>query len=316
MQDLGLLSEGLWSIAHGVSADGNVIVGDNRTSTGYRGFRWTNATGMQDLGVMSDGVGAKAYGISANGNVIVGENRTSQGYQAFRWTAETGMQGIGYLNGGQYSRAYNISADGNVVIGVSTGAAIPGQRSFRWTAIGGMQEIGIFTGGRSSYALGISADGSVIVGESDSSNGWRAYRWTDAGGMKDLGDMQSGMSSEADGVSPDGTVVVGSIYSNTISQSFIYDTFSNQMQSLQNILLYQNAKGINNWSNLDYSLAITGDWTNGFNIVGKGTINGQQHAFLVTGLTSTVPEPSSWIMGMISASVMTHFTRKQLNQCV
>jgi probable HAF family extracellular repeat protein len=83
MQDLGTLG-GIESEAHGVSADGSVVVGWADNAAGqWRAFRWTAAGGMEDLNItyahlLTDG--SKLYGanaISPDGRYIVG-----QGYNA------------------------------------------------------------------------------------------------------------------------------------------------------------------------------------------------------------------------------------------
>lgn len=66
MQDLGTLG-GAESLAYGVSADGQAIVGISRDAQGrWQGFRWTQAGGMQPLGQMT------ARSVSADGKLVVG----------------------------------------------------------------------------------------------------------------------------------------------------------------------------------------------------------------------------------------------------
>jgi probable HAF family extracellular repeat protein len=196
------------SEAHGVSANGSVVVGVARNAAGQqRAFRWTAAGGMQDLGTLPGSDESWAWGVSADGSVVVGEAWNAAGqYRAFRWTASGGMQDLGTL-GGNRSGAYGVSADGSVVVGVASNAAGQ-QRAFRWTASGGMQDLGTLGGDR-SLALGVSADGSVVVGWARNAAGQgHAFRWTAARGMQDLGTL-GGDWSLAWGVSADGSVVVG-----------------------------------------------------------------------------------------------------------
>jgi len=195
------------SSAHGVSADGSVVVGWARNAAGQaRAFRWTAAGGMQNLGTLPGGGWSEALGVSADGSVVVGvaENTAGKG-RAFRWTAAGGMQDLGTL-GGDGSWAFGVSADGSVVVGWAR--AVGRWRAFRWTAAGGMQDLGTL-GGRSSRAHAVSADGSVVVGWARNAAGQaRAFRWTAAGGMQNLGTL-GGDWSGARGVSADGSVVVG-----------------------------------------------------------------------------------------------------------
>jgi probable HAF family extracellular repeat protein len=72
MQDLGTLG-GRESEAHGVSADGSVVVGSAHNAAGQRhAFRWTAAGGMQNLGTLPGGCCSSAWGVSADGSVVVG----------------------------------------------------------------------------------------------------------------------------------------------------------------------------------------------------------------------------------------------------
>lgn len=81
------------SEANGVSADGSVIVGKSGTAQNatYRGFRWTQATGMQTIEqwLTSAGVNvaqglstADARGVSADGTVVVGQLSNNRAFIA------------------------------------------------------------------------------------------------------------------------------------------------------------------------------------------------------------------------------------------
>jgi probable HAF family extracellular repeat protein len=209
MTDLGIFAGGSNSNAHGVSADGFVVVGNGNISGSWsHASRWTSS-GMTDLGTLPGGTYSYASGVSADGSVIVGESGSSAGSRAFLWTS-SGMTDLGTLSGGSSSSAKGVSADGYVVVGYSSTSS--GNRAFRWT-LSGMMNLGTLGGGSNSMAHEISADGSVIVGESGITGGYsRAFRWTTIGGMINLGTFIGGNLSTAYGVSEDGSVVVG--YSN------------------------------------------------------------------------------------------------------
>lgn len=196
-------------IAHGVSADGAVVVGraavpdPDRTAA----FRWTAADGMTTLGQLPNGAldWYYAYATSADGAVVVGfSHGPSNPYRAFRWTAADGMVDLD-VSGGM---ARAVSANGSVVVVSPSGPSGP---SYRWTADDGAVGIGLLPGGSYSLGQGISADGTVIVGSGSRGNDTEAFRWTAEGGMVGLGDLPGGtFDSRASGVSADGTVVVGS----------------------------------------------------------------------------------------------------------
>ena len=209
---LGTLG-GSWSEAHGVSADGSVVVGAAyNASNGDRAFRWTPSGGMDDLGTLG-GNFSEARGVSADGSVVVGsaQNASAQN-RAFRWTPSGGMQDLGTL-GGDRSWAYDVSADGSVVVGWAQNAS-GRSRAFRWTPSGGMQDLG--TLGGDSAARSVSADGRVVVGWAFNASGWeRAFRWTPSGGMEDLNAIAIGLTAGsrlevASGISPNGRYIVGS----------------------------------------------------------------------------------------------------------
>jgi probable HAF family extracellular repeat protein len=208
----------------GVSADGQVVVGQSASSAGTEAFRWTAETGMVGLGDLPGGIFySEATGISADGMVIAGRSSSTRGAEAFRWTTAAGMVPLGDLPGGRFaSAAYAVSADGSTVVGESA-SALSGEyhEAFRCTAATGLVPLGDLPGGDfRSDAQAVSADGSVVVGSSVSATGWEAYRWTETTGMVGLGDFPGGYTNSLGfGVSADGSVVVGRGYSGVFDLS-------------------------------------------------------------------------------------------------
>ena len=91
MVGLGTLPGGtgeFFSVASGVSADGNTIIGRSGTGNGFQVFIWTADGGMQNLNdvLISQGVDLQGYdlreafGISDDGTKIVGIARNGDGY--------------------------------------------------------------------------------------------------------------------------------------------------------------------------------------------------------------------------------------------
>lgn len=201
MQNLGTL--GGSSSAQGVSADGNVVVGESVPSGGSQAhaFRWTATGGMTDLGTFG-GASSSALAASADGSVVVGWAENGQGQdRAFRWTAAGGLQDLGP------GTAHGVSADGSVVVGVLVNAQ-GNSRAFRWTATAGRVDLGTL-GGAQSGARGVSYDGNTVVGWAQDNLGTKAFRWTAQGGMEDLGRVQGGIYFQANAVSGDGQTAVG-----------------------------------------------------------------------------------------------------------
>lgn len=202
---------GVFSVAHGVSANGRVTVGEAMGGSGTEAVRFTRNDGLSALGDLSGGQFlSNARSVSDDGETIIGLASSASGFEAFRWTTADGMVGLGDLAGGDFdSQGVRVSADGTTVVGHSVG--VSGREAFRWTASEGMVGLGDLSGGLfASYAAGVSADGAVVVGFSTSVSGQEAFRWTASDGMVGLGDLPGGsFTSLANDVSADGSVVVG-----------------------------------------------------------------------------------------------------------
>jgi probable HAF family extracellular repeat protein len=172
------------SQAHGVSADGSVIVGYGTGASNHpHAVIWSGQSLPQPLSVPSGVLRSEANAVSANSSVVVGYMEFGQSSgtvthaEAFRWTADLGMTSLGDLPGGRrYSVAHDISADGSVVVGSSDALRDDGHNTraaFYWTAPTGMLDLhdllvanGVtnLAGWRLSEARGVSADGLTIVG--------------------------------------------------------------------------------------------------------------------------------------------------------
>lgn len=221
-QGLGFLPGGApESFAHGVSADGSVVVGDRRSGEDQGAFRWTEASGVVGLGHLPTfpewSPKSAAFGVSADGSIVVGDSSSGAGVQQpIRWEGDT-KTGLGDLPLGElHSGARAISADGAVIVGFGNSAQ--GQEAFRWTASDGMVGLGDLPGGTvSSIALAVSADGSVIVGNGRTDLGTEAFIWDAVHGMRRLQsvlgagglDLTGWTLTSARGISADGLTIVG-----------------------------------------------------------------------------------------------------------
>jgi probable HAF family extracellular repeat protein len=222
-QPLGDLAGGpCESMALGVSADGNTIVGQGAPrwpdgdDFGWEALRWTDGGGMTGLGSLAGWPATTATGVSGDGSVVSVTARYGnygERSRACRWTAATGLQNLGTLGGApgnQWSYTAGASADGTTIVGGSTSST--GTQAFRWTETGSMEGLGYLSDTSTSYATGVSADGQVIVG-----NGYstfpEAFRWTPTEGMVGLGRPLGADGTSAWAVSLDGMVIVGDISS-------------------------------------------------------------------------------------------------------
>ncbi|MCA9283344.1 MAG: hypothetical protein KDA30_15045 [Phycisphaerales bacterium] len=222
MVELGTVSgtEGAFSNAHAVSANGQYIAGTSATLSGFDMFRWDQTDGMMSVG------GFEGRGVSNDGMVVVGFESIGGGnYEATRWAPDEGALGLGFLSGvtGD-SRAYGVTPDGQFIVGSSSSAAAgAGNReAYRYTEVGGMvglgstdPEAGVF----STEALATNIDASVIVGYEQIVGDNEAFAtiWTEATGMVRLDDFLEGFGIDlfginllqATGVSADGRTIVG-----------------------------------------------------------------------------------------------------------
>lgn len=216
MVGLGNLG-GLWSSAWDVSADGTVVVGESKTSSGNnRAFRWTLEEGMVGLGNPTSETAATA--VSADGSIIVGNIGKSSG---FRWTESSGMEIFTYG-----ANVMEISADGSVIVGMKR-ASSGYSEAFQWTEDKGIQFLGDLPGGGPfSRAEATSADGSVIVGWASTQPigspvaYYDAFIWDADHGMRNLTDVlrnEYGLDlpiqilGAAKAISDDGLIIAGNL---------------------------------------------------------------------------------------------------------
>jgi probable HAF family extracellular repeat protein len=188
MVGLGTLGGAVYaSEAWGVSGDGNVVVGESRSSAmggADEAFRWTEATGMVGLGDLAGGGNwTEARAVSRDGSVVVGSSGSSLGGEAFRWTEAGGMVGLGILSGNDYSTATAVNRDGSVVVGYNENGDLEVEEAFRWSAATGMLSLAdwlarsgyTLTGWSDTLAYGVNDDGDIVVGVGTSANGREAF---------------------------------------------------------------------------------------------------------------------------------------------
>lgn len=157
--------------AYGISADGQVMVGNGEGPYADEAFRWTLQGGIEGLGFLPGGDASTALAVSADGSVVVGYSTTSAGQEAFRWTSTEGMVGLGDLSGGAIgSVAHGVSFDGSIVVGAGTTAS--GEEACIWVN-GTLSNLKTFltdnygldlSGWTLTAAKLVSSDGKTIVG--------------------------------------------------------------------------------------------------------------------------------------------------------
>lgn len=255
--------------AHGISADGRVIVG----GWNYRPFRWTPQEGLVTLG----DVGGSALDVSADGSIVVGSRGTGVDH-AFRWNADDGfldLETFGGVDG--ISRANAVSDDGKCIVGRSMTPA-GNYRAFRWTKNEGLRGLGSLSDGP-SVANGVSYDGRVVVGQT-SAHGRRAFAWTAKSGMQLLPSLQRPTTTAMD-VSDDGNVIVGQAESPFGDAGCIWT--DGEPRYLSDLLQNEYGIDLTGWFILREITACSGDGTK---LVGSG-----HFGLWRIGFVATIPPP-------------------------
>jgi hypothetical protein len=208
------------TIAHGVSYDGQVIVGNRFDPRAVQeAFRWTASGGLVGLGFPSpahvgDFDSSSAQVISADGETVFGDSSSSS---PFRWTAGDGMSPFPL-------GVQAMSADGSVLVGTRITIGFNSE-AFRWTETTGAIGLGDLPGGdNQSLGMAVSANGEVVVGQSAGPESSEAFRWTSQGGIHSLGDMPGGdVDSRATAVSPLGEIAFGTSQTQSGQVAFVWD---------------------------------------------------------------------------------------------
>jgi probable HAF family extracellular repeat protein len=303
--DLGVFHTGSSSQGQALNAIGQVA-GYADLAGGYvaHGFLWSERTGLVDLGSIPPSSNfSAAQAINSFGDIVgYSVYDQNQDAHAVLWNHGTILD-LGTLPGGTISQANGINDLGQIT-GFSNGAVTEPQ-AFLWAKHSGMRNLGTLPGGYYSQGLAINIHGEV-VGFSNSNGVWYGFLWNEVDGMQKL----PGPSASANGINDLGEVVGGAGASpramlwhndkhhtaedlgvltgtgwssafaiNDLSQvvgrsgfvAFLW-TQDKGMQDLNTLI-----PGNSGWSlSLPTSINVLGQ------ITGQGTINGEQHGFLLT----------------------------------
>lgn len=285
-QNLGILYGYKNSVAGDINALGQVV-GASYTMGGSRAesqaFFWQSGTGgMIGLGFLPGDDSSWAGGINDSGQVA-GTSYVSEAGStdhAFVWSSSTGMIGLGSLPGHTSATASDLNNQGQVV-GNSYGSA--GENSghaFLWEPGGGMTDLGTLPDYPSSIAYAVNDAVQIVVNAYDGaydvtswfSKGY-ATLWEGGAGLLRLGSLPGYDYSLGRDINNQGHVV-GYAYA-------LGDP------ALKTAFVWQRKQGMTDLNSLipansGWVLKEAFEINDNGQIIGVGTLNGEDHSFLLT----------------------------------
>ncbi len=267
MTDLGSFG-GADNRAFAVGMDGKVYGYAQNAGGVQRGFSWDNGV-LTDIGsvVAGDAVNVSA----ANGpGVLAGTTTTGGAALGFTMTGGV-MTLLPALAGAPLpatSAAYDINDTGRVV--GAAGWIYGGTRAFRTDAGGALVSLGTL-GANDSTATAINASGQVVGYSTATNNETHAFIFNDGTGMTDLGILPGGDDARAWGMNDAGDAVGTADIVATAQQRATLWPAGGAIKDLNNLIPL----------NSGWVLEEARDINNSGDIVGFGTIGGQQRAFLL-----------------------------------
>jgi probable HAF family extracellular repeat protein len=234
---------------------------------------WEDEGRVLDLGTLDktcyDSCNSYAHAISDNGLVVGGSDLPPRdSFHAFLWNEESGMTDLGTVKY-DTSNALAVNLRAGVAGWVSTLAT--GTNAFFWTPREGMRDLGTLKCATSQWSIAFGINNfNQVVGLSACTGGDHAFLWTKAKGMRDLGVLGQDTDSGALAIDDNGQIV-GWSGSNTYLRAFIWSHHEG-MRDLNDFIAPNSGWVLNSANGINILGQITG----------RGTINGQSHAFLLT----------------------------------
>jgi probable HAF family extracellular repeat protein len=276
MQDLKNLPGFDSGAGYVVNDSGDVVGYSANTQTGVtHGVLWPQSGGIIDLGTLPGGNGYSVADAITSKGVIVGESVVSNGdVHAVLWTKSGGTYHIhdeGHVPKAPYTYPYDINENLQV-----TGIAYFNQAGTRYHAFlwsnSRWQDRTPLPGGKNSYGSWINNSG-VIAGASTSAkypNGVTVY-WDATGKIHLVGTLPGGDASYAGFITDSGEILGQSTVPGGDNHAFIW-TKKKRMRDLNNLIP----------KNSGWVLHHAASVNTAGQIVGYGTINGEDHGFLLT----------------------------------
>ena len=198
IQSLGDFTEGYWSRAFAVSADGQVVSGISYLLDGSRrAFRWTSTGGLSDLGAIADAFDNGATALSQDGRVAAGFS----GSEGFRWTESGGLQNLGHIGANLLNTPLGANHDGSVLVGYD--ATVP----FIWRATAGLSALPLLPNLSTGIAGAVTPDARFIAGNQSR----HLVRWNGTTPVS-LGNFSTDLAVNASAISSEGTVIGGRLF--------------------------------------------------------------------------------------------------------
>jgi len=279
MQDLGVLAGGVESVAASINDNGQVVGTSYDINQNPQAFLWDSGT-FSPLGTLG---GSFSYGEAINYQAEAAgsaETISQTSHSVITDTTNWTKVDLGAIMGGAYninnsSRAYSISNNFDVVGEADTPGGDTHAFSDEYdTSDNGnyFRDLGTLPGGTYSSAYCVN-DRGQIVGESDTSSGdIHACEWSN-GIRSDLGALPTSSFTDSSAFAISGIgEVVGTSYTDAGYHAVLW--YSNTIFDL-------NAR-VSNGSGWVLEAAMGANAQG--QIVGYGTINSQEHAFLLTPL--------------------------------
>ena len=257
MVDIGSL--GVNSEAQGCNDSKQVVGRYQNNNNKSRSFLWKNGI-ITDIGTLG-GDTSEAWGITESG-VITGASRTNAGYENGYIYENGKMVSIGTL-GGRSSVAYRMN-NAHIVTGYSQTTS--GDYHAFLYHDGSMIELGTLDG-TSSNATDSNDFKQVSGSYRNSENLYHAYIW-EHGVMQDIGTL-GGSQSFAEGINNSKQVVGHSLTSGGIYHAYVWQ--NGIMTDLNSLI-----------NNSGWELARATYINDQGQIVGIGSINGEEHGYLLT----------------------------------
>ena len=258
--DLGRLG-GTYATSKAINSQAQVI-GYAHLASGFDHAFVATAAGMTDLGTLSGGTNSYANAINASGEIV--GNSYYSNYTVHGFIAHAGVSGlvdIGTLGGPNcFPNAIN---DAGQVVGVSSN----GKSSHAFLYDGkNMTDLGTL-GGTSSDAIGINKFGQIIGYSKTASGAQHGFLYSGRS-MIDLGTLGGTLTTPL-AINANAQVIGSSTLANGTKHAFFYS--NGVMTDLET--------AVPGLSNININWLYLND---AGQIAGSGTINGNQHAFLLT----------------------------------